>query len=204
MNIKITDRNGVTLKTANTFVKEDIAVAVDLPQQEKSVTPTKSVQEVVADTGYDGLSKVTVNAIPDEYIVPSGNLNVTANGIYNVKTLETVTVAIPEWDGSSEDIVSGYTLNLIIESTELLDSDEWGYSLDNGSSYNQFTSGNMTLQNVTDIMFKAGYTLYRLLIGTTSGAQDIENLLGESAIVHTLTANTTWYLTRLYDAGGYD
>lgn len=52
--------------------------------QQKSVTPTKSAQDVTPDSGYDGLSKVSVGAIPDEYIVPSGTLNVTAGGIHDV------------------------------------------------------------------------------------------------------------------------
>ncbi|MBE5800051.1 MAG: hypothetical protein E7321_08905 [Clostridiales bacterium] len=69
--------------------------APDLVLQEKSVTPTKEMQSVTPDTGFDGLSKVSVNAIPDEYIVPSGTVNITQNGTHNVKEAESVNVNVP-------------------------------------------------------------------------------------------------------------
>ena len=63
--------------------------------QEKEITPTKETQIVEPDKNYDGLKKVTVNKIPDEYIIPTGEIQINQNGIYNVKDKLTANVNVP-------------------------------------------------------------------------------------------------------------
>lgn len=62
--------------------------------QEKNITPSRAAQRIVADPGYDGLSEVNVGAIPEEYILPGGEKNITENGIYSVKTIDSVSVEV--------------------------------------------------------------------------------------------------------------
>lgn len=64
--------------------------------QEKETTPTKEIQQIKADQQYDGLSKVVVNAIPDEYIIPNGDINIIENGTYDVTDKINAIVNIPE------------------------------------------------------------------------------------------------------------
>lgn len=72
--------------------------------QSKTVTPSQSTQEVTADSGYDALRKVTVNPIPSEYIVPTGNLAITSNTAsgqsLDVSQYATATVNVPTGGGS--------------------------------------------------------------------------------------------------------
>lgn len=69
--------------------------------QEKTVTENG---EVTADEGYTGLSKVTVNVpVPDGYIVPSGELEVTENGTHDVTEYASVVVNVETSGGSGGD-----------------------------------------------------------------------------------------------------
>ena len=81
--------------------------------QEKEVTPTKETQIVEPDKGYTGLSKVTVQSIPNEYIVPSGEIEFTQNGTYDVTDKASAKVNIKEKVLGTKTITSNGTYKAI-------------------------------------------------------------------------------------------
>ena len=78
-----------------TGTHECSAAPADPVLQSKTVTPTKSQQTVSPDSGHDGLSSVTVEAIPDSYVQPSGTKQITANGTHGVADYASVEVNVP-------------------------------------------------------------------------------------------------------------
>lgn len=65
-------------------------------QNNKDATPSTSTQTITPDTGYDGLRQVTVNPIPQQYIVPTGTKSITANGTgIDVAAFSLADVSVP-------------------------------------------------------------------------------------------------------------
>lgn len=59
-------------------------VVYKAPTETIEITPTKEVQTKQPSDGKVGYSEVTVKPIPDNYIIPSGTLEITGNGTYDV------------------------------------------------------------------------------------------------------------------------
>lgn len=97
LEIKTITSNGEALPSESYCGFEKVIVNVQTAPklQTKTVTPTKSQQSVSPDSGYDGLSSVTVNAIPDNYVIPTGTVNITANGTHDVSGKASVNVNVP-------------------------------------------------------------------------------------------------------------
>ena len=72
-------------------------VSVQPVLETATVTPTEQKQTVEPGQGKDGLSAVTVNPIPPQYVVPSGSVNITENGTdIDVAGKATANVNVPQ------------------------------------------------------------------------------------------------------------
>lgn len=91
-----------------------------LSLQNKTVTPSKKIQSVTADSGYDALGKVTVNAIPSDYIQPSGEKEITTNGTFDVKSYASAKVNVPSSGTDTSDATASGSVTLSADASEIV------------------------------------------------------------------------------------
>lgn len=92
--LEATENKTYLAKDANLDGYSQVVVNVQPALQEKSATPTEAQQVVVPEEGFYGLSKVTVAKIPDNYVIPTGEVEITANGTHDVSGKASATVNV--------------------------------------------------------------------------------------------------------------
>ena len=135
----IINKNGITLKTANTYVNEDINIrlpdkdnlklipenirqGVNILGVEGTVIVPEGTYSITANGSYDIANYATANVnvpIPEGYIIPEGQLDITANGTYNVTQYASanVNMLVPEGqlditENGIHDVTSFATVNV--------------------------------------------------------------------------------------------
>ena len=163
--------------------------------QEKTISPKTSEVVVRADSDYDALSKVTVTAVTnnidnnivpsnikkgvsilgitgtlEESEVPTGSMDITSNGIYDVSKYASANVQVSETQLTKGFIINrwnsnGYPLDLTIVGMETLPS--YYFRSDSGTTQTQTVSltryldtvSSQSLKTLGDYAFSDSYAL---------------------------------------------
>ena len=129
-------------------------IYVDPITQEKEVTPTRAAQEIIPDTGYTGLSKVTVKG----YNPNVANKIITKNGIYkasdeNLDGYSEVTVETGKYKPRYVSFYDypGTELDNEINNLDTSDIQRMRYMFSQCTSLTSLDLSNFNTSNVTDM-----------------------------------------------------
>lgn len=130
-------------------------VIANIALETKTVTPSKNSQTITPSNGNQGFSSVTINPIPNEYIIPTNTLQISTSGEHNVTQYAKVNVTFPSYTletrvvtptTSQQSITpsTGYdglgqvTINAISTQTKTVTSNGT-YTPDSGKFFSSFT-----------------------------------------------------------------
>ena len=156
------------------------------PTEPVTVTPTKGTQTIVPGEDKVGFSQVNVEPIPDDYIIPSGTLQITSNGTYDVSgkanAVVNVEQAKPTLNAPSISL-SGTTLTITNPASN--GNFVTSYTLYNGSTV--ITTTTSKTINLSDYIKTAGtYTLTVKAKGT-----NFNDSASSNSVTYTLKSQTT-------------
>lgn len=179
--------------TGNLNVKQSLSgklgnaiICVDPITQEKEITPTRTVQEIIPDIGYTGLSKVTVKG----YTPNVATKTITKNGTYK----------------ASDDDLDGYS-EVEVETSGVDINDCWVTTGANYQNINYYIKKIPTIDtsNLTNMpgIFDGCYNLMELPAINTSKVTNMSYMLRHCRKLTTIpqlnTSNVTNMNSMFYD-----
>ena len=149
--------------TSGKYFKQVICQAIQAYQG--TATPTKSEQTINPTSG-KFFSSFKVGAIPSDYIIPSGTLQITANGTYDVRVKENVNVNVPS---GVEEVATAAAMDAL-----LVEANVGKYYKFTGTTDSNYTNGDIYLVTAAPKVsikytdnYVSGYIAYSLDNGAT-------------------------------------
>ena len=204
LEIKTITSNGEIFPSENYCGFEKVTVNVQTAPklQTKTVTPKELQQSVSPDSGYDGLSGVTVNAIPDNYVIPTGTVNITANGTHDVSGKASVVVAVP----SSQPTLNAPTIAINDKTLTITNPASNGNFVtkfkvfSNGTALTEATiKGSTTTVDLSTLLTTAG----TYSITAKASAANFNDSAASSAVEYVVQAAQKYTIT-VTNTGSYD
>ena len=165
-----------------TYVTDENAPHYETKSVTFTPTTVQQSQTVTASSGYDALEAVniTVNAIPGEYVIPTGNLPITQNGNnINVASYATVSVNVSGGAGWQVD-------------TKTITTSDYPVSISFTSMKGQPHA--FFLKSTTQISSSGSTTYYYIIDMRYNGTNTAGNCfrIGSTRRVDTITSGYTW------------
>ena len=177
--------------------------------QDKTATPSNVLQEITFDSEYSGLGVVTVEAIPSEYVIPSGSFLITENGAgYDIAQYATVDVNVS--GGSGGGVVNQTKTAIPSEIQQVITYDSGYTGLESvtisaipssyvGTGVARKSSTDLTVSDAT-VTAPAGYYESAATVSVVAGSAGtptaIKGTVSSNSISITPSVtNTTGYIT---------
>lgn len=228
MNIKIVNKNGVTLRTEGKYCSEDINVTIDpsllgsqFTTEEKTFTPTTSVQTYTPTSGVY-VSKVTVNAMPTGKAATPAT-TITAAPTISVSSSGLITASASATKSVTPTITSGYVSSGTSGTITVSGSNTKQLTTKAATTYTPTTTnqtiaastyltGVQTIKGDANLVagnIKSGVSIFGVsgtYTGSTSGGgedEDVPSGPGLPSNPGDLPASVT-FLVRIFEPGGGD